>query len=346
MSNSRFTIIGENIHTTRVLRRDGSRVEQRENGEECVVYKTPDGITSFMPIPDSFKETQVYIQGRVKHFMVAVTLGMSDSIEDRRQGESYILAEIKRQESNGSDFLDLNIDEISYKLDVQKKAIEWLVEFYSSVANTPPSIDSSSFEIIQHGIKTYQNAGLPQGAPMINSASLERVSVLDLVVENDSCVIVTAAGSESMPNGIEDRISNVSKIVDQCIERRIPLSKIYVDPLVFPISVDQNFGNHFLKAVSKIREEYGEEINITGGLSNISFGLPARRLINDTFISLSMGSGVDSAILNPVESKLERILDLDMESEPVQAATDMLLGKDEYCMKFLSEFREGKLSRI
>ena len=345
MSQSFITIIGENIHTTRVLRREGRRVKKKENGDELVVYRNPDGVTSYMPIPDSFKQTQVYLQGRVKHFMIAVTLGMSDSIDEKEQGEKYILSEIRRQELNGSNFLDLNIDEISYKLDVQKNAMEWLVEFYSSVSKIPPSIDSSSFEIIQHGIKTYQNLGMPQGRPMINSASLERVSVLDLAVESNSSVIVTAAGNDSMPKEISDRISNVSKIVDHCIKKQIPLSKIYVDPLVFPISVDQNFGNHFLKTVSKIREEFGEEIHITGGLSNISFGLPLRNLINDTFIRLSMEAGVNSAILNPVESKLERIMALDMESEQVQITVDMLLGKDEFCTKFLSKFRENKLSR-
>ena len=59
-----------------------------------------------------------------------------------------------------------------------------------------------------------------------------------------------------------------------------------------------------------------------------------------------MEAGVDSAILNPVESKLERIMALDMESEQVQITVDMLLGRDEFCTKFLSKFRENKLSRI
>ena len=344
MTNSSFTIVGENIHTTRVLRTDGKRVTKDESGTEFVNYRDINGDISFMYIPDSFKDTQVYKQGRVKHFMIAVTLGMSDSAEERIQGENYILAEIQRQESKGSHFLDLNVDEISYKIDIQKAAIAWLVEFYSARAKVPPSIDSSREERIQWGLETYKNLGSTQGSPMVNSASLERISVLDLVAGTDSSVIVTAAGSDAMPSEVSDRVSNVSQMIEECLQRGIPRSKIYVDALVFPISVDQNFGNHYLESVTEIRRQVGSGIHITGGLSNVSFGLPLRRLINDTFIRLSIEAGVDSAILNPVESDLGRIFDLDMESERVQTAINMLTGKDEYCMDFLGKYREGRLS--
>lgn len=344
MAISSFTIIGENIHTTRVFRTDGKRVTEDENGREFVNYRDINGEISFMPIPDSFKETQVYKQGRVKHFMIAVTLGMSESAEERAQGENYILAEIKRQESNGSDFLDLNVDEISYKIDIQKAAIAWLVEFYSARAKVPPSIDSSSEEIIRCGLETYKDLGSTQGSLMVNSASLERISVLDLVTGTDSSVIVTSAGSDAMPSEVSDRVFNASQMIEECLKRGIARSKIYVDALVFPISVDQNFGNHYLESVAEIRRQFGDEIHITGGLSNVSFGLPQRKLINDTFIRLSIEAGVDAAILNPVETDLARIFGLDMESERVQTTVNMLTGKDEYCMDFLGKYREGRLS--
>ena len=147
-----------------------------------------------------------------------------------------------------------------------------------------------------------------------------------------------------MPTEVSDRVSNVSQMIEECLKRGIARSKIYVDALVFPISVDQNFGNHYLESVIEIRKQFGNEIHITGGLSNVSFGLPMRKLINDTFIRLSIESGVDSAILNPVESDLRRIFDLDMESERVQTSIKMLTGQDEYCMDFLAKYREGSLS--
>ena len=85
-------------------------------------------------------------------------------------------------------------------------------------------------------------------------------------------------------------------------------------------------------------------MRISGGQSNVSFGLPARKLINDTFIRLAIEAGVNSGIVNPVETNIERIMSMDMESEKCKAAKDMLTGQDEYCMTFISKYREGALS--
>ena len=339
-----FSVIGENIHTTRVLMRKGKRVGLDPNGRESVIYRGLDGIEQFMTIPDEFKKTKVYEEGRVKHFMIAVSKGMSEDPYEQKQGEAYIAVEIERQERFGSTFLDLNVDEISYKIEIQTKAIKWLVGFYGSISNLPPSIDSSSPEIINVGLEEYERIGRPQGDPMINSASLERVGVLDLVSGHKGHVIVTSAGFDGMPSDENGRLENAAKMVDQCRDRNISLDRIHIDPLLFPISVDQTFGNHYLEAVRLMRMEFGEEVRITGGLSNVSFGLPSRRLINDTFIRLAIDAGVDSGILNPIESNWSRVMGLNMESDRVKIAMDMLLGRDEFCMNFIGSFREGRLS--
>jgi len=338
-----FTIIGENIHTTRILMRNGKRIVEDDNGEEVVSYKDLDGNAHFMPIPDQIKATKVFTEGRVKHFMVAVMLGMSKNPHEREIGEHYIKTEILRQENAGATFLDLNVDEISYKIDIQKASMKWLIGFYSSVASIPPSIDSSSVEIIREGLTEYKSNHQPQGVPMINSASLERLSILDDVSQNNSYVMITAAGFDSMPEDDEERITNVSKMIVECDQREIPLSKIHVDPLLFPISVDKRFGNHFLDSISGIRKKFGNEIHISGGMSNVSFGLPARKLINDTLIKLAIDAGANSGIVNPLESDIQKIQNMDLDSGPVKIASDMLLGNDEYCMNFITQFRDGNL---
>jgi len=341
--NPSFTVIGENIHTTRVLMRKGKRIGEDSNGNESVLYSDTEGNVAYMAIPESSKETQVYKEGRVKHFMIAVSKGISSDDEDIDQGKKYIKAEISRQERFGSHFLDLNVDEISYKIDVQKKAMKWLVEYYCSVAKVPPSIDSSNIDIIKSGLEIYSFSDQPQGPPLVNSASLERLEVLDLVKFYGAGVVVTASGSDNMPSDSESRCENASRMVDECDQRQISRENIHIDPLLFPISVDQSFGNHYLEAVKILRNQFGDAINITGGLSNVSFGLPARRLINDTYIRLAIDAGVDSGIINPVESRIDRIMTLDMKSEKVRITKDMLLGRDEFCMNFISSFREGKL---
>ena len=161
---SKFTIIGENIHATRVLRLNGKRVGPNENGVESVIYNK-DGVKTFMTIPEEIKKTQPYQQGQAKHFMIAIWKGIfgnSDQIED---GAKYVINEIKRQEKYNSDFLDLNVDEMSHKLDIQIQAMKWLMGVYQENAKKPPSVDSSNSEIIEAGLKEYNGK---QGLSLIH----------------------------------------------------------------------------------------------------------------------------------------------------------------------------------
>ena len=123
----------------------------------------------------------------------------------------------------------------------------------------------------------------------------------------------------------------------------ISIEDIFIDPLVFPISVDAEFGNHCLDAIRLLRQRYGNEIHITGGFSNVSFGLPSRRLINDVFINLAVDAGADSGIIDPVTSKMQDVLNIDRNSRPYQLAQEMLLGVDLYCKNFLRAYRKGEL---
>ena len=343
MNSKDFVVIGENIHTTRVFLRSGKRVGNDLEGNESVLYKTPKGQDSFLNIPEEFKSTKTYQEGRIKHFMVAVSVGMSNSKIHQDKAKDYIASEIYRQERAGSTFLDLNVDEISYKIDIQKSAMKWLVEFYSTVAKVPPSIDSSSPEIIKVGLEEYSKRGFPQGAPMINSASLERLDVLDIAEHYNTNVVITSAGDSGMPSNALERLENASLMMDSCQDRNISHQRIHIDPLVFPISVDQTFGNDYLDAVRNMRDEFGPDVYITGGLSNVSFGLPGRKVINDTFIRLAIEAGVNSGIVNPIESRIERILNLDMSREEIQLAKAMLIGEDEFCMNFIKSYRDGKI---
>ena len=99
--------------------------------------------------------------------------------------------------------------------------------------------------------------------PLLNSASLERVEALDLAVEYGARVIVTASGEAGMPSSAGERIDNASRMVDSALAAGMDAADIFVDPLVFPISVDSTFGLHSLDAIRAIRLRYGPEIRIT-----------------------------------------------------------------------------------
>ena len=335
-----FITIGENIHTTRVFLRNGRRVRTLDDGSEGVPFKDENGNDLFLSIPDSFKEQQPYRLNQVKHFMIAVWKGVNGDADEQAVGTAYIHREVRRQTKAGATFLDLNVDEVSPYLDIQKRSMEWLVQTVEAVSTLPSSIDSSNTEIIESGLAAYKRVA---GRPMINSVALERVDVINLVKENDAHVIVTAAGESGMPDDAQDRIDNLSQIMEHVQKAGIPLSDVYVDCLAFPIAIASTYGNDYLDAVAGIREKFGPDIHITGGVSNVSFGLPKRRLINDVFVHLAIERGLDSGIIDPIPTSIQKIMDIDTDSEPVRLALDMLLGNDDYCLNFIQAFRDGRL---
>ncbi len=338
-----FIVIGENVHCTRIVLRKGKRVTTNPAGNEAVRYVARDGETRFLIIPEKAKKTQDYDEGRVKHVKIAVQAAMAGEEPAAGEGREYIATIVQRQVDAGANFLDLNVDEISISLDDQKAAIRWLVEFVEPLAPVPMSVDSSNIEIIEAGLAACRSQA---GTPMLNSASLERVEALDVAQAGGHPVVATAAGESGMPENDEQRVANASRMVDAAVEKGIPLSKIYVDGLVFPISVDGDFCNHYFDAVRELRQKYGPEIHITGGFSNVSFGLPSRRLINDAFANLAVDAGADSGIVDPVTGKMNEVFSIDKTTARYKLAEDMLLGRDRFCKKFLRAYRKGELEPV
>ena len=332
-----FIVIGENIHTTRVLLRKGKLVGDDPQGVESVRFRDGENKRRYLTIPEEVKKTQDYDEGRVKHLKIAVQqamLGDADALD-------YIRRQIQRQEEAGTDFLDLNVDEISLKEEEQKDAMRWLVKTVWELSDTPLSIDSSKIEILEAGLEA--SAEHPKRL-LLNSASLERPEVLAMAKQYNARVIITAAGQSGMPASAEERVDHASQMIEKALALDLPLADFYIDPLYFPISVDSQFGHHSFDAIRQLREKYGPDIHISGGFSNVSFGLPCRHLINDVFLLLAVEAGADSAIMDATTAALGDIFTMDRESRPYQLAEDMLLGKDEYCAAFLRAYRKGELT--
>ena len=338
-SGREFAIIGENIHATRVLARGGPGTGADDRAREAIVFEDVDGSAHAIPVPDAEKEAQAYLEGRIKHVKIAVEIGLAEG-EDAESARSYLQTLALRQASAGAHFLDVNVDEISPELDRQIEAMRWLVEVLVPVSPVPLSVDSSNLAIIQAGFEAAEGHG---GTPMLNSASLERLDGLDLATERECAVIITAAGESCMPDGAAERVTNATAMVEHATSRGIPLEKIYIDPLVFPISVDGQFVNHCLDAIRELRGRLGREVRVTGGMSNVSFGLPHRRLLNDVFILLAVEAGADSGIIDPIVSPPDAVLAPDRSAVPFQLAMDVLTGADEHCSAYLKAYRAGEL---
>ena len=338
MTIAPLIVIGENIHCTRVALRKGTRIAERD-GAEVILYQAADGEQRTLPVTAEAKRTKDYEEGRVKHVHVAIETAMETAAGDPVEGMRYIEALVRHQERAGAAFLDLNVDEMSPKLSVQTGAMAWLAATVQGLTDLPISVDSSSVDVIRAGLEAIAPA---KTRPMLNSASLERLDALDLAREHDCRVVVTAAGERGMPDGTEARVANASRMVEAALARDFAIGDLYIDPLVFPISVDSMFGHHCLDAIRVLRERFGGDIHITGGMSNVSFGLPARKLLNEMFVLLAVEAGADGGILDPVASPPEAILAIDREDPNYKLAEDVLLGRDEHCMAYIRAWRKSR----
>jgi len=140
-------------------------------------------------------------------------------------------------------------------------------------------------------------------------------------------------GEGGIPQSVEERMKLVDILVKAVDDYSIPRENLFVDPLVVPIGTDQNQGKLFLETLQAIPQTY-PGVRTICGLSNISFGMPNRRLINRSFLALSIGYGLHAAIIDPLDDKLMGIL----------FACEALMGRDDYCMNYLAAFRAGRLN--
>ena len=154
-SPEQFTIVGENIHATRVLLRNGKRATTLDDGSEVVPFKGDDGEDRLLTVPDWYKETQPYQQNQIKHFLIAMRKGISDDPDEREEAKAYIRHEVRRQVKAGSKYLDINADEVHYDLEIQKACIRFAVDTVQEVSPIPPSIDSSNSDIVVAGLEAY-----------------------------------------------------------------------------------------------------------------------------------------------------------------------------------------------
>jgi 5-methyltetrahydrofolate--homocysteine methyltransferase len=334
-----FLVIGENIHATRVLLRSGARVAALPDGRPALPFTDEVGVERLLPVTEAALDGTGERQ-KVKHVKAAVLAGLAGG-PDAELGRGYVRFLARRQAEAGAAYLDLNVDEAGNDLDVRVAAMRWLVAAVEDATPAALALDSSAPEVLRAGLETATRAC---GAPLLNSASLERLDVLDLAAVERCAVVLAAVGERGMPASAKDRVANAERIVEEATRRGMALGALHVDPLVLPVAVEPEVGAWFLEAVRTLRGTYGPEIHLTGGLSNVSFGLPLRKLLNDVFIDLAAEAGADSGIIDPVASDPRRIFAQDRSTRAYRLAADLLTGRDPYGMEFLAAYRAGELA--
>lgn len=227
----------------------------------------------------------------------------------------------------GADYIDVNAGVF---LGEEAEYLKWLVETVKSAVDAPCCIDSPDPKAIETALEVHN------GTAMVNSISLEKDrydSLLPIVAGTDLKVVALCMSDEGMPKSTDDRLKIADKLINGLLQKNVPIENIYVDPLVQPVSTNNSYGAEFLNAIEQVVTTF-KGIHTMCGLSNISFGLPNRLFLNQTFIGMAIAKGLDGAIINPLDKKM---------MANIIAAT-VLAGKDDYCMEYLKAYRANRLN--
>ena len=333
-----FISIGENIHCTRSVKSGGVRTIELPGGAEGVRFKSG-GEDRALAIPSDWAEvSSPYADGKIRHIILAIHQALHGSGEARTDAADYLAWAIETQERNGANFLDINVDEYSTDLQQRIDVMKWLVGFVTGHTLIPLCIDSSNVETLAAGLECCSS----ERAPMVNSISLEREDAVEVAIQYKAHAIVSAAGKASLPSSTDERLSNFKGIVNILDRAAMPREKMYLDALVLPISVDGANGKNFMEATARAKAEF-DGVNLSGGLSNVSFGMPKRKLLNLVFTMMFVEAGGNGGIVDPEQISVESLRAFDMDSEPARFARAVLDGTDMYGGEYIAAFREGRL---
>ncbi len=220
----------------------------------------------------------------------------------------------------------------SVKEDIEVDTLKWLIDLVQEVTDTPICVDSPSPHSCVEALKFCNKPGL------VNSVSLEgdKIDVIFPAIANTKweCVALLC-DDKGIPDSVERRMEVFHGIMEKAKEYKIDPSRLHIDPLVVTLATDEQALTVFAECCRQIKSEY-PTIHITSGLSNISFGLPARKNINQAFMVLAMNAGMDSAIVDPTNRDMLGMI----------YATDALLENDEYCLEYIGAYREGLIGKL
>ncbi len=240
-----------------------------------------------------------------------------------KKDDKFIQNEAKAQVEHGAQYLDVNCG-LSGAAEVED--MEWLIDAVQGVTDTPLCIDSPDPKVIEKGVLT------ARAKKLINSITLEESrysKIIPLALKHRCSVIALTMSEKGMPDTADDRLRIAESLYKLMKSEGFADEDIYFDPLVRPISSEPRQAEELLKAIPKIKSL--GNVKVVAGVSNISYGLPKRKLINSVFLSLALSAGMDGAIIDP----------LDKATIGAIRATEAILGQDKYCMNLIQGHRKG-----
>ena len=321
LTDTPLIVIGENINTTRRIRADSKNIVQKD-GKAYWRYADLDGSEGLLDVTNQYPEEDKKVaSSRIGH------IGQGVRDKDLR----FLKWAIMSQVNAGAHIVDLCVDELSVYPEERHEFMRWMVRTAQEICpDVIYAVDSSDPETIQAGLDVYDKS---LSRPAINSVSLEpgRDVVIDIGKEAGAFIFANGSGDSGMPQDEHERVDNLTKLMAMMDERDVPMEDRFLDPLVFPIGAGPEYGNHFLEAVKELRKRF-PDVHIFGGLSNVSFGMPRRKLLNHAFITLAINAGCDSVMIDP-------IMNPPLDYVEFKYAADVMTATDEFGLRYLKYVR-------
>lgn len=238
------------------------------------------------------------------------------------EGDFRLLQEeALRQVDKGAHVLDVNVGVSGID---EPRTLERAVRAIREVTGVPLCIDSALPEALEAGLKACE------GKALVNSVNGEKrklEQVLPLVKDYGAAVIGLTMDDAGIPAEATRRVEIAEKILDEALARGIPAEDVIIDPLAMAVCTDNLAARTTIEALRAVRDRLG--VNQTLGVSNVSFGLPERHGVNGIFLALAASSGLTCCIIDPTVWEVRR----------AALISDLLLGLDPYCMRFISAYR-------
>jgi 5-methyltetrahydrofolate--homocysteine methyltransferase len=236
---------------------------------------------------------------------------------------SRVESDTRAQLAAGAQMLDVNA---GIPLADEPAILAKAIQLVQSITDAPLSIDSSIVAALEAGLAVYK------GKPLVNSVTGEEErleTVLPLVKKYGAAVVAISNDETGISEDPDVRFEVAKKIVQRAADYGIPASDVVVDPLVMPIGAINQAGVQVMRLLGRLKNEL--KVNTTCGASNISFGLPAREAISAGFLTMAIGSGMTSAIMNPMHLEIVKAC----------MAADVMMGHDPDCARWIRRFREA-----
>ncbi len=241
---------------------------------------------------------------------------------------SHILDEARRQWDAGATYLDVNT---AMMRAAEAEVMVWVIELIQGeLPDALIAIDSANPAAVEAGFKAHK------GRPLLNSINGEKErmdTLIPLIREYNPRVIGLTIDDGGITQDADNRYRIGAELIELLSKNQIDLDDIFIDPLIFPVSAELQAGNVSLAIMRRLQENHPGAHTVCG-LSNISFGLPERKLINQVYMILAMGQGLDAAIIDPLDRRMMANI----------TTVCTLLGQDKVCRNYLRAYRSGDLS--